>query len=98
MAFTLSNVNMTGNHPYYLRIDYRHKVGAPCIRVFRESYSLPFAPIDQEALSMTELKESPFILQALINPDLINIPTTGNMFPFTSLVMEIVQFIDTNTG
>ncbi len=78
-SFTVPNIDMTGNIPYYIRIDYRHKEDEPCIRMFRESSSLTFGALDIEARSMTELRESPFMVKALINRDIINIGTTGKI-------------------
>ncbi|CDW86507.1 keratin-associated protein 10- [Stylonychia lemnae] len=73
--FTVKRVDMTGNVPYYMRIDYRHKEGQPCIRVFRQSASIAF---DMEIIKFidtnSKLLIGDMVLQATISNTIIIYP------------------------
>ena len=88
-TFMVHDVNITGLVAYYMRIEYKHKESIPCIRVMRESASMPFYDISNDSYSMTELRSSPFFIRPLINLDIKAIENS---------TLEIVKFVDTNSG
>lgn len=72
-TFVIRNIDLTGRTPYYLRIDYRQKENEPCIRMFMESNTMSRIDISTISWSMTELAQSPFFLEPIINLELISI-------------------------
>lgn len=58
-------MDLTGQTPYTLTIEYRHKDGLPCLKLERESLIMVRGDTDKNAWGMTELRESPFVFEPL---------------------------------
>lgn len=76
-SFVVRNVDITGITPYYFKIEYRHKQNEPCLILTRKGRLIGDVDIMNDTWSITELKQSPFFIQPVINLELVDFQHTG---------------------